>query len=251
MKSISPMTVSPCVPCIVSQIDAGATPAIEKSTGRFLLQHTIGSLTVASQLFVTAPSLSWFGRRHCSRYRIAVHDMSAGCYTPPMATINRRIAASIEGDFVVFIIGARINRWWKLPKYLWFLSTMPKMIAEVAARPESGFLGSERLGLTTNVQYWRSLEQLIAYSRSRDQTHYPYWVRFNKEVASNGDIGIWHETFLVRAGEYECIYNNMPLRGLAKAAKYVDAIGRASTAAGRLGRSDGADAPIAVDGTEP
>src|SRR5262249_15544055 len=33
----------------------------------------------------------------------------------PMATINRRIAASIEGDFVVFIIGARINRWWKLP----------------------------------------------------------------------------------------------------------------------------------------
>ena len=39
----------------------------------------------------------------------------------PMATINRRIAASIEGDFVVFIIGARFNRWWKLPRYLWFL----------------------------------------------------------------------------------------------------------------------------------
>ena len=52
---------------------------------------------------------------------------------PPMATINRRIAASIEGDFVVFIIGARFNRWWKLPRYLWFLSTMPKMLAEVAA----------------------------------------------------------------------------------------------------------------------
>ena len=30
-----------------------------------------------------------------------------------MATINRRIAASVEGDFVVFIIGARFNRWWK------------------------------------------------------------------------------------------------------------------------------------------
>ena len=58
-----------------------------------------------------------------------------------MPTINRRIAASIEGDFVVFIIGARLNRWWKLPKYLWFLSTMPKMLAEVAANPKSGFLG--------------------------------------------------------------------------------------------------------------
>ena len=143
----------------------------------------------------------------------------------PMTTINRRIAASIEGDFVVFIIGARFNRWWKLPKYLWFLSTMPKMLAEVAAEPESGFLGWEPLGLTTNMQYWRSFEHLTAYSRNRDQTHYPYWVKFNKEIGSNGDIGIWHETFLVRAGEYKCIYNNMPLRGLAKASKHIDAIG--------------------------
>ncbi|MDA1094354.1 MAG: hypothetical protein O3A25_13940 [Acidobacteria bacterium] len=35
-----------------------------------------------------------------------------------MPTINRRITASIEGDFVVFMIGARFNRWWKLPKYV-------------------------------------------------------------------------------------------------------------------------------------
>ena len=167
-----------------------------------------------------------------------------------MATINRRITASIEGDFVVFLIGARFNRWWKLPKYFWFLSTMPKMIAEVAAQPDSGFLGWQRLGLTTNVQYWRSFEQLMAYSRSRDQTHYPYWVKFNKEIGSNGDVGIWHETFLVRAGEYECIYNNMPLRGLARAARHVDAVNHAATAAGRLGRTDGRDGPFEADGTQ-
>jgi hypothetical protein len=162
-----------------------------------------------------------------------------------MATINRRIAASIEGDFVVFLIGARFNRWWKLPKYFWFLSSMSKMLAEVAARPGNGFLGWERLGFASNVQYWRSLEQLTAYSRDRDATHYPYWVRFNKEIGSNGDIGIWHETFLVRAGEYECIYNNMPLRGLAKASAHIDAVGRAATASGRLGRNDGSDVPAA------
>ena len=167
-----------------------------------------------------------------------------------MTTINRRIAASIEGDFVVFIIGARVNRWWKLPRYLWFLSTMPKMLAEVAAKPESGFLGWQRLSLTSNMQYWRSLEQLTAYSRDRDQAHYPYWVKFNKEIGSNGDIGIWHETFLVRAGEYECIYNNMPLRGLAKAARHIDAVGRAGSAMGRLGRTDGGDAPVSADGAE-
>jgi hypothetical protein len=167
-----------------------------------------------------------------------------------MPTINRRIAAKIEGDFVVFIIGARLNRPWKLPKYLWFLSTMPKMLAEVAARPESGFLGAERLGPTTNIQYWRSFEHLTAYARDRDQTHYPYWVKFNKEIGSNGDIGIWHEAYLVRAGEYEAVYNNMPALGLARVARHVDAVGRDMTAAGRAGRSDGTDITVNVDGTE-
>ena len=33
--------------------------------------------------------------------------------------------------------------------------------------------------------------------------------------------GIWHETFLVRAGEYEAIYGNMPPYGLGKAADLV------------------------------
>jgi len=151
-----------------------------------------------------------------------------------MPTINRRIAASIEGDFVVFIIGARFNRWWKLPKYLWFMSTMPKMIAEVAAHPESGFLGWERLGLAANMQYWRSFEQLIAYSRNRDQTHYPYWVKFNKEVGSNGDIGIWHETYLIQPGCYESVYNNMPPYGLGAAGTLVDAVGARQSAHQRL-----------------
>jgi hypothetical protein len=167
-----------------------------------------------------------------------------------MTTINRRIAASIEGDFVVFLIGARINRWWRLPRHAWFAMTMSKMIAELEARPESGFLGSEQLGPTTLVQYWRSFEQLVAYARDRDQTHYPYWVKFNKAIGSNGDIGIWHETYVVRAGEYECIYNNMPLMGLAKVSRHFEAIGRHTSAQGRLGRTDGADSPIDADGTE-
>lgn len=167
-----------------------------------------------------------------------------------MATINRRLAAQIDGDFVVFLIGARLNRWWKLPVHFWFMRSMPRMIAELEARPESGFLGHEPLGPGTMVQYWRSLDQLIAYARSRDQEHYPYWVKFNKRIGSNGDIGIWHETYLVRAGAYEAIYNNMPLYGLGKVAQAVDASGVHATATGRLGQSDGADAPITPDGAE-
>jgi hypothetical protein len=34
---------------------------------------------------------------------------------------------------------------------------------------------------------------------------------------SRGDVGIWHETYRVRSGEYEAIYSGMPLFGLAKA----------------------------------
>ena len=33
--------------------------------------------------------------------------------------------------------------------------------------------------------------------------------------------GIWHETFLVRAGEYEAVYGNMPPHGLGKASTVV------------------------------
>jgi hypothetical protein len=37
---------------------------------------------------------------------------------------------------------------------------------------------------------------------------------------SRGDVGIWHETYRVRSGEYEAIYSGMPLQGLAKAGGY-------------------------------
>jgi fumigallin biosynthesis monooxygenase-like protein len=168
-----------------------------------------------------------------------------------MNTINRRVAAQIEGDFVVFLIGARVNRWWKFPVHLWFAASMPKMIAELEAHPESGFLGHETLGFGIMVQYWRSLEQLIAYARARDQVHFPYWVKFNKRIGSNGDIGIWHETYRVHAGEYEAVYNNMPPYGLGKIGKIVDAIGAQATATGRLGKSDGGDAPITPAGDTP
>jgi hypothetical protein len=167
-----------------------------------------------------------------------------------MVTLNRRLTAKLDGDFVVFLIGARLNRWWRLPGHLWFLGTMPRMLKELEGNPASGFLGYQSLSLTTVVQYWRSLEQLVAYARNRDQAHYPAWVKFNKAIGSNGDIGIWHETFLVRAGEYEAIYNNMPLHGLGKVGTQLDAVGARATASGRLGRSDGADAAVTPRGDE-
>jgi len=191
-------------------------------------------------------ALQWLANISVRRPRLPCACSAA--ILPRMVTLNRRLTAKLDGDFVVFLIGARINRWWKLPQHLWFLGTMPKMLKELAANPASGFLGYESLSLTIVVQYWRSLEQLIAYARNRDHSHYPMWVKFNKAIGSNGDIGIWHETYLVRAGEYEAIYNNMPAYGLGKVGKQLDAVGAQNTSSGRLGRSDGGDAPIAPSG---
>ena len=125
--------------------------------------------------------------------------------------IARRIAAQIEGDFVVFLIGMRINKPWKLHKWLPVFLAMPKMLKELERHPESGFLG-HIFGSKVIVQYWRSFEHLERYARTADQLHWPAWVAFNKRSEnSREDVGIWHETYLVRAHEYEAIYSGMPL----------------------------------------
>jgi hypothetical protein len=151
--------------------------------------------------------------------------------------VPKRVTASIEGDFAVFLIGMRINKPWKVHKWLPVFIAMPKMLKELQRRPESGFLG-HIFSSKVIVQYWRSFEHLEAYARDHDQSHWPAWVDFNRRVGrSRGDVGIWHETYQVRAGEYECVYSGMPPFGLAKASAQVDAVGALDSARGRFGRS--------------
>jgi len=153
--------------------------------------------------------------------------------------IADRMTAEIEGDFVVFLIGMRINKPWKIHKWLPVFLAMPPMINELAARPESGFLGCiQSFGVI--VQYWRSFDHLESYARSRDQRHWPAWVAFNKRTGnSRGDVGIWHETYQVRAGEYETVYSGMPPFGLGSVARLVPVRGRQESARSRFapGRS--------------
>ena len=147
----------------------------------------------------------------------------------------KRVTARIDGDFVVFLIGMRINKLWKVHKWLPVFRAMPRMIRELEARPESGFLGHV-MNLGVIVQYWRSFEHLEAYARDPNQLHWPAWTDFNRRVGgSRGDVGIWHETYKVRAGEYECVYSGMPPFGLAQASGSADAVGPLESARGRLG----------------
>ena len=146
-----------------------------------------------------------------------------------------RMCAQIDGDFVVFIIGVRINKPWKLHKWLPVAMAMPRMLKELSQQPDSGFLGAQSLGMATVLQYWRSFEALEAYARSADKEHWPAWVAFNKRTGrSRGDVGIWHETYRVSAGEYEAIYSGMPPHGLGVAGRLVPARERFETARGRM-----------------
>lgn len=159
-----------------------------------------------------------------------------------MATVfPQRMTAEIEGEFVVFLIGMRVNRPWKLHKWLPVFLAMPRMLKELAESPDSGCLATHQ-GLGVIVQYWRSFDHLEAYARSHNAEHWPAWVAFNRKVRiSSGDVGIWHETYLVRAGEFECVYGAMPRMGLALAGRHVAVGAHREGARERLVAASGPD----------
>lgn len=149
--------------------------------------------------------------------------------------IDRRMTVEMDGEFVVFLIGMRINKPWKVGTWLPLLRAMPRMLKELEAEPDSGFLGHSGLSMRMIVQYWRSFEHLEAYARAPERSHWPAWRDFNRRVnKSRGDVGIWHETYLVRPGCFEAVYSGMPPTGLGKAGRLVPAEGRRESARGRF-----------------
>jgi Domain of unknown function (DUF4188) len=125
------------------------------------------------------------------------------------------------------------------------------MLKELQARPESGLLGYRSIGGLAFLQFWRSFEHLEAYARAAELSHWPSWAALNRCMnKSRGDVGIWHETYLVRAGEYEAIYSGMPLYGLGKVGRLIDATGPRERARQRLQASAIAQQMLAQDGYE-
>jgi len=149
-----------------------------------------------------------------------------------------RYTAQIEESFVIFVIGVRIHQFWKV--HLWFpiIIAMQKMIIELYKNKEFGFLDLKTFlsfrGVT-QMQYWRSFEDLERYAR-QGAIHLKAWKEFNQKVAKTGAVGFYHESYVVQPGEYECMYVNMPVYGLARASKHVPVSGRLETARGRMGK---------------
>jgi Domain of unknown function (DUF4188) len=138
---------------------------------------------------------------------------------------GRRMTAEINGDFVVFLIGARFNSKAQIVRSLLDLGgrrEMRHMLDHLVAHPEKGLLAYE-MGLPTIVQYWRTFEQLEAFAKDKDDPHLEVWREYWRRVGRSDRTGIWHETFLVKAGQYEAVYGNMPPHGLGKAGRLVPA----------------------------
>jgi len=150
-----------------------------------------------------------------------------------------RYTAESDETFVVFLIGMRVNRFLALRAWTGVAMAMPPMLAELRRTPGLGLLHAESFfywrGIGT-IQYWRSFEQLHAYTHSRDAKHLPAWAEFNRRIGGNGSVGIWHETYTVGAGQFESIYVNMPRFGLAIGADHLPITGRQESAIARMGK---------------
>lgn len=151
--------------------------------------------------------------------------------------IRDRVTAELPGNFVVFLIGMRINKPLLVHKWLPVAAAMPRMIRELYHQPELGLLHAESWFSRSvlMVQYWRSMEQLLAYATNREAEHLPAWKAFNQAVGTSGAVGIWHETYSISPGRFESVYVNMPRFGLGRAGSVVPASGNRKSARGRLG----------------
>ncbi|GAA0323969.1 DUF4188 domain-containing protein [Bacillus carboniphilus] len=131
---------------------------------------------------------------------------------------NGRFMAKSGEEVVVFVIGMRINKWWAIHKWWPVFTAMPAMLRELYTHKELGFLSMET---TMNfrtimlVQYWKSFEDLQKYARG--DLHLKAWRNFYQKLSQSSAVGIYHETYQIKPGSYECIYANMPSFGLSKA----------------------------------
>jgi Domain of unknown function (DUF4188) len=135
-----------------------------------------------------------------------------------------RYTAAVDGEFVVFLIGMRFNKLWKVHRWMPVFVAMPRMLRVLMKHPDRGLLNA-RLSIggrtITSIQYWRSFEHLERFARDANDPHLEPWRRFNKKVGASGDVGVYHETYKVGPGDYETIYSNMPTMGLAAAGTHL------------------------------
>ena len=153
-----------------------------------------------------------------------------------LETGRRTHQHTADTDLVVFLIGMRVNKPWRIDAWLPTALAMPRMLAELERDPEQGLLGFRILlgpSGPTVVQYWRDVDSLYRYASNTAAKHRPAWAAFNRRARKvPGAVGIWHETFTVCGAE--SVYVDMPRLGLGRALGTVAVSGRPDRARDRL-----------------
>ncbi len=149
--------------------------------------------------------------------------------------------AAATGDTVVLLIGMRINRFWAVHQWVPMLLAMFRMLHELGRQPERGLRGKVLLTASPRtyyaVQYWESEEKLYAYATAPDAFHHRVWKIANNKLrkgSMRGNVGLWHEAYVVPEGGYESVYFDMPPFGLAGASGVLPVESRGRSARQRL-----------------
>ncbi|CAI5997414.1 unnamed protein product [Closterium sp. NIES-64] len=144
-----------------------------------------------------------------------------------------RMAGKMDGDFCLFLIGARANNPFPLgPSFASVGEVFGQAVRELEQESEKfGYLGGDyyvgmdttRGSQTLAVMYWRSYDHLVSYANDQNLVHGSAWKRMTRLLRDGPDIGVWHESYAIKAGQYESIYVNCPAFGLGAAGKLVPA----------------------------
>jgi hypothetical protein len=137
--------------------------------------------------------------------------------------IKGRMTAELDGDFVVFLIGMRINKPWKLPQ---MAAGRPGDEPDAPCAFGTRDLGL--LGFTSWIgphgpmlrQYWRSFADLERFARDSSLPHHAAW---------RTTTGAWAPTVMLRlaldvpgpSGTSRPCTQTCPMFGLAAAGRHV------------------------------
>ena len=123
-----------------------------------------------------------------------------------------------EKDVVVFIIGMKIHKFFYVHQWIPIAKAMGTMLKELYQNKNHGFQNGELhlnwKGITV-IQYWDGFEQLETFAH--EELHRGIWKEYYQKADMQKVVGIFHETYIVPAKNYEAIYVNMPEFGLGKA----------------------------------
>ena len=119
-------------------------------------------------------------------------------------TVMKTTHDRTSGDnVVVFLLGMRLNKVWRVDAWLPVFVGQYRMLKELSRDPDSGLLGYRTVfdkDGGTSIQYWRDTESLYAYAADTAQLHRPAQKAFfRRERNAVAAVGIWHETYEVAA----------------------------------------------------